>query len=237
MTARGDREYVHQACDASLRRLGIDYIDLYYQHRVDFETPVEETFGAMAELVAAGKVRYLGISEASAERIRKAHAVHPLTAVQTEYSLWSRDVETEILPTIRELGIGLVAYSPLGRGFLTGTITSVDQLADNDVRRARLPRFQAENLARNVQLVNRLAEIARRVGATNAQVALAWLLAQGDDIVPIPGTRRVSRLDENLAAGRLSLTEQDLQDLNDVFPPGAAFGDRYDAVAARLVES
>ena len=237
MTARGDREYVHQACDASLRRLGIDHIDLYYQHRVDFTTPVEETFGAMAELVAAGKVRHLGISEASAERIRKAHSIHPLSAVQTEYSLWTRDVETAILPTLRELGIGLVAYSPLGRGFLTGTITSTDQLAEDDIRRARLPRFQADNLERNLRLLDRLSQVAQRLDATNAQIALAWLLAQGEDIVPIPGTRRITRLEENLAATRLSLSDQDLQELDDAFPEGIAAGGRYDPAAAGLIES
>jgi aryl-alcohol dehydrogenase-like predicted oxidoreductase len=237
LAAHGDPESVRRSCDASLSRLGIEYIDLYYQHRVDFTVPVEETFGAMAELVRAGKVRYLGISEASAERIHRAHAVHPLTAVQTEYSLWSRDLETTILPTLRELGIGLVPYSPLGRGFLTGTITSTDKLADNDVRKVRLPRFQDENLGRNLGLLESLQAVAGRLGATPGQVALAWVLAQGDDVVPIPGTRRVTYLEENLAATGLTLTDADLRELDSAFPPGAAAGGRYDAAAAGFIES
>jgi aryl-alcohol dehydrogenase-like predicted oxidoreductase len=237
VAAHGDPESVRSSCDASLGRLGVEYIDLYYQHRVDFTVPVEETFGAMAELVRAGKVRYLGISEASAERIQRAHAVHPLTAVQTEYSLWSRELETTILPTLRELGIGLVPYSPLGRGFLTGTITSTDNLADNDVRKVRLPRFQNENLGRNLRLVESLKAVADRLGATPGQVALAWVLAQGDDVVPIPGTRRVPYLEENLAATGLTLTDADLRELDSAFPPGAAAGDRYDAAAAGFIES
>ena len=237
VAAHGDPESVRRSCDASLSRLGIECIDLYYQHRVDFTVPVEETFGAMAELVRAGKVRYLGISEASAERIRRAHAVHPLTAVQTEYSLWSRELETTILPALRELGIGLVPYSPLGRGFLTGTITSTDNLADNDVRKVRLPRFQDENLGRNLRLVESLKAVADRLRATPGQVALAWVLAQGDDVVPIPGTRRVTYLEENLAATGLTLTDADLRELDSAFPPGAAAGDRYDAAAAGFIES
>ncbi|MEU6324775.1 aldo/keto reductase [Streptomyces sp. NPDC047009] len=235
--AHGDPDSVRRSCDASLRRLGVDYIDLYYQHRVDFTVPVEETFGAMAELVHAGKVRYLGISEASAERIRRAHSVHPLTAVQSEYSLWSRDLETTILPTLRELGIGLVPYSPLGRGFLTGTITSTGDLADNDVRKARLPRFQDENLARNLGLLESVKAIAQRLDATPGQVALAWVLAQGDDVVPIPGTRRVGYLEENLAATRLTLADADLRELESAFPPGVAAGERYDTAAAGFIES
>ena len=235
--AHGDPESVRRSCDASLSRLGVEYIDLYYQHRVDFTVPVEETFGAMAGLVRAGKVRYLGISEASAERIRRAHAVHPLTAVQTEYSLWSRDVETTVLPTLRELGIGLVAYSPLGRGFLTGTITSTGDLADNDVRKVRLPRFQDENLARNLRLLQSVRAVAERRGVTPGQVALACVLAQGDDVVPIPGTRRVRYLEENLAATGLTLTGTDLRELDSAFPPGVAAGERYDAAAAGFIDS
>lgn len=237
LEAHGDPDSVRRSCDASLSRLGVEHIDLYYQHRVDFTVPVEETFGAMAELVRAGKVRYLGISEASAERIRRAHAVHPLTAVQTEYSLWSRDVEATILPTLRELGIGLVPYSPLGRGFLTGTITSTGGLADNDVRKARLPRFQDGNLRHNLGLLEPVKAVAERRGATPGQVALAWVLAQGDDVVPIPGTRRIGYLEENLAATGLTLTEADLRELDSAFPPGAAAGDRYDAAAAGFIES
>lgn len=224
---RGDPEYVHSACDASLRRLGVDHIDLYYQHRVDFSVPVEETFGAMAELVADGKVSYLGISEAAADRIRKAHAVHPLSAVQTEYSLWTREVETEILPTTRELGIGFVSYSPIGRGFLSGKIRSGHELDETDVRRVRMPRFHAENLEHNLELVDRLAPIAERVGATQAQVALAWVLARGEDIVPIPGTRRLSYLEQNLAAAEIELSAEILEELEAAFPPDAAAGERY----------
>jgi aryl-alcohol dehydrogenase-like predicted oxidoreductase len=237
LEAHGDPDSVRRSCDASLSRLGVDHIDLYYQHRVDFTVPVEETFGAMAELVRAGKVRHLGISEASAERIRRAHAVHPLTAVQTEYSLWSRDLETTILPTLRELGIGLVPYSPLGRGFLTGTITSTGDLADNDVRKARLPRFQDGNLRRNLGLLESLKAVAERHGATPGQVALAWVLAQGDDVVPIPGTRRIGYLEENVAATDLTLTAADLRELDSAFPPGVAAGDRYDVAAAGFIES
>ncbi|MCW2983768.1 MAG: putative oxidoreductase, aryl-alcohol dehydrogenase like protein [Conexibacter sp.] len=229
LPVRGDRAYVLQACDASLQRLGIDHIDLYYQHRVDFSVPVEETFGALAELVQAGKVRHLGISEASAERIRRAHAVHPISAVQTEYSLWTRDVEVEVLPTLRELGIGFVPYSPLGRGFLTGTITAVEDLAEGDVRRLRLPRFQSDNLAHNLALVEQISSIAERTGATTAQVALAWVLSRGEDVVPIPGTRRVGYLEQNIAASELVLSAEDLAELEHAFPPGVAAGDRYGA--------
>jgi aryl-alcohol dehydrogenase-like predicted oxidoreductase len=223
---RGDREYVLSACDASLERLGTDYIDVYYQHRVDPKTPIEETVGAMAELVEQGKVRYLGLSEAAVETIRRAHAVHPISALQTEYSLWSRDVEDEILPAIRELGIGLVAYSPLGRGFLSGRIHSIDDLEEGDFRRDN-PRFQGENFQRNLELVERVEELAAAKGCSAAQIALAWVLSQGEDIVPIPGTTRVENLEENVAALDLELTDEDLRDLEAVFPKGAAAGDRY----------
>jgi aryl-alcohol dehydrogenase-like predicted oxidoreductase len=223
---RGDREYVLSACDASLERLGTDHIDVYYQHRVDPKTPIEETVGAMAELVEHGKVRYLGLSEAAPETIRRAHAVHPISALQTEYSLWSRDVEDEILPAIRELGIGLVAYSPLGRGFLSGRIRSADDLEEGDFRRDN-PRFQGENFQKNLELVERVEELAAAKGCTAAQIALAWVLAQGKDIVPIPGTTRVKNLEENIAALDVELTDEDLRDLEAVFPKGAAAGDRY----------
>jgi aryl-alcohol dehydrogenase-like predicted oxidoreductase len=223
---RGDREYVLAACDASLERLGTDRIDVYYQHRVDPQTPIEETVGAMAELVEQGKVRYLGLSEASAETIRRAHAVHPISALQTEYSLWSRDVEDEILPAIRELGIGLVAYSPLGRGFLSGRFHSVEDLEEGDFRRMN-PRFQGENFQKNLELVERVEELAAAKGSTAAQIALAWVLAQGEDILPIPGTTRVRNLEQNVAALDVDLTADDLRDLEAVFPQGAAAGDRY----------
>jgi aryl-alcohol dehydrogenase-like predicted oxidoreductase len=223
---RGDREYVLAACDASLERLGTDHVDVYYQHRVDTQTPIEETVGALAELVEQGKVRYLGLSEAAAETIRRAHAVHPISALQTEYSLWSRDVEDEILPTVRELGIGFVAYSPLGRGFLSGRIRSVEDLEENDFRRIN-PRFQGENFQKNLELVERVEELAAAKGCTAAQIALAWVLAQGEDSVPIPGTTRVKNLEENVAALEVELTLDELRDLEAVFPKGAAAGDRY----------
>jgi len=223
---RGDREYVLAACDASLERLGTDRIDLYYQHRVDPQTPIEETVGAMAELVEQGKVRYLGLSEAAAETIRRAHAVHPISALQTGYSLWTRDVEDEILPAIRELGIGFVAYSPLGRGFLSGRIRSVEDLEAGDFRRDN-PRFQGENFQKNLELVERVEELAAAEGCTAAQIALAWVVVQGDDMVPIPGTTRVKNLEENVAALEVGLTADDLRDLDAVFPKGAAAGDRY----------
>ena len=223
---RGDREYVLAACDASLERLGTDRIDVYYQHRVDPQTPIEETIGAMAELVEQGKVRYLGLSEAAAETIRRAHAVHAISALQTEYSLWSRDVEDVILPTIRELGIGLVAYSPLGRGFLSGRFHSVEDLEEGDFRRMN-PRFQGENFQKNLELVERVEELAAAKGCTAAQIALAWVLAQGEDVVPIPGTTRVRNLEQNIAALDVDLTADDLRDLEAVFPKGAAAGDRY----------
>ena len=222
----GRPEYVHAACDASLARLGVEVIDLYYQHRVDRETPVEETWGAMAELVAAGKVRYLGISEAAPATIRRAHAVHPISALQYEYSLWSRDPEDEVLPLARELGIGFVPYSPLGRGALTGAIKTTDDLDEDDFRR-RNPRFQEENLRENVIRIERLEEIARDHGVTPAQLALAWVSAQGDDVVPIPGTKRVRYLEENAAAAPIELSADDLSRLDEAFPKGATAGDRY----------
>ncbi|MCU4185117.1 aldo/keto reductase [Acidiferrimicrobium sp. IK] len=222
----GRPEYVRAACDASLGRLGVDHIDLYYQHRVDRSVPIEETVGAMAELVAAGKVRHLGLSEASAATIRRAHAVHPITALQTEYSLWTRDVEAEILPTVRELGIGFVAYSPLGRGFLTGRFTSADAFGQGDFR-SHHPRFQGANLEANLALVERVKELAARKGATAGQVALAWVLAQGDDIVPIPGTKRRAYLEENLAALDVTLDAEDLAwiDANIDRPAGERYAD------------
>jgi len=223
----GRPDYVRAACDASLQRLGVDHVDLYYQHRVDPTVPVEETWGAMAGLVAEGKVRHLGISEAAPDTIRRAHAVHPVTAVQTEWSLWTRDVEENgVLATVRELGIGFVPYSPLGRGFLSGAITSVDDLAEDDFRRAN-PRFQGENFQRNLDLVAEVRAVAADLGATAGQVALAWLLAQGTDVVPIPGTKRRSYLGENLAAVGVALTAQDVERLDAVLPVGATAGDRY----------
>jgi aryl-alcohol dehydrogenase-like predicted oxidoreductase len=223
----GSPEYVRSACDASLQRLGVDHVDLYYQHRVDPTVPVEETWGAMAELVTAGKVRHLGISEAAPDTIRRAHATHPVTAVQTEWSLWTRDVEeNDVLGTVRELGIGFVPYSPLGRGFLSGAIRSVDDLAEDDFRRAN-PRFQGENFQRNLQLVDEVRTLADERGVTAGQVALAWLLAQGDDVVPIPGTKRRSYLAENLAALQVRLSADDLARLDAVLPVGASAGDRY----------
>lgn len=224
----GKPEYVHQACDASLQRLGVDVIDLYYQHRVDPTVPIEETVGAMAELVQQGKVRYLGLSEAAPATIRRAHAVHPISALQTEYSLWSRDPEDEILPTLRELGIGYVAYSPLGRGFLTGQFAKPEDLPADDYRR-NSPRFQGENFSKNLQLVERVKAIAAEKGITPSQLALAWLLAQGDDIVPIPGTKRRTYLEENVGATTVTLTAEDLQRIEEVAPKGAAAGDRYPA--------
>jgi len=223
---RGDAGYVRQACDASLERLGVDHIDLYYQHRVDKSVPIEETVGAMAELVAAGKVRHLGLSEASAETIRRAHAVHPITALQSEYSLWTRDPEGRVLPTVRELGIGFVAYSPLGRGFLSGRFTSPDDFPEGDFRSSH-PRFQGENFARNLELVDRVREIAEEKGVTPGQLALAWVLHRGDDIVPIPGTTAVRHLEENVSALAIELTDDDLERIDDAAPPGVAAGDRY----------
>jgi aryl-alcohol dehydrogenase-like predicted oxidoreductase len=222
----GRPDYVADACDASLRRLGLDYIDLYYQHRVDPDVPIEETVGAMAELIDAGKVRFLGLSEAGVETIRRAHAVYPITALQSEYSLWTRDPEDEVLPLLRELGIGLVAYSPLGRGFLTGEITSPDDLAADDFRRYN-PRFQGENFERNLELVDRVREIAAEHDCTPGQLALAWVMARGDDVVPIPGTKRRSYLQQNVEATELSLSREDLERIDEAAPVGFASGDRY----------
>jgi aryl-alcohol dehydrogenase-like predicted oxidoreductase len=222
----GSPAYVRSACEASLQRLGVDTIDLYYQHRVDLETPIEETVGTMAELVQEGKVRYLGLSEAAPATIRRAHAVHPISALQSEYSLWTRDHEAEVLPTVRELGIGFVAYSPLGRGFLTGRIRSIDDLDEGDFRR-RGPRFQEENLRRNLELVAAVEELAAEKGVTPSQIALAWVLSRGEDIVPIPGTKRVAYLEENAAAAALELTAAEVERLERIFSVGATAGDRY----------
>ncbi|MFL6135336.1 MAG: aldo/keto reductase [Nocardioidaceae bacterium] len=224
----GSPEYVRSACEASLQRLGVDHIDLYYQHRVDKSVPIEDTVGAMSELVQAGKVRHLGLSEASAQTIRRAHAVHPITALQTEYSLFTRDLEDEILPTLRELGIGLVPYSPLGRGLLTGAIAGPDALSSDDSRRSGyFPRFNGDALDANLALVAKIREIGEAKGATPGQLALAWVLAQGDDIVPIPGTKRVKYLEENVAAASVTLTDEDLTALEDAVPRGAVAGERY----------
>jgi aryl-alcohol dehydrogenase-like predicted oxidoreductase len=234
----GRPEYVRRAADASLARLGVDVIDLYYQHRVDPEVPIEETVGAMAELVQAGKVRYLGLSEAGAATIRRAHAVHPISALQSEWSLWSRDLEAEVVPTLIELGIGLVAYAPLGRGFLTGSIRSERDLGERDWRRGK-PRFQGENLARNLQLVDRVSELAGAKGVSAAQLALAWVLAKGRavgvTVVPIFGTTRPERVDENVAAVDVGLSEADLRTLDELAPVGAAAGDRYTPTAMRTI--
>ncbi len=230
----GSPEYVKRQCDSSLLRLQVDLIDLYYQHRVDDRVPIEETVGAMAELVKAGKVRFLGLSEAAAGTIRRAHKVHPIAALQTEYSLWTRDPEGEILAICRELGITFVAYSPLGRGFLTGKFKAQSDLPENDYRH-NAPRFQDENLRRNVELANRLEELAREAKCTPAQLAIAWLLHRGEDIVPIPGTKRRDRLDENAAAAALTLERTLLQRLDQAFPRGAAAGERYPELAMRRV--
>lgn len=230
----GKPEYVKQACDASLQRLGVDCIDLYYQHRVDPQTPIEDTVGAMAELVREGKVRHLGLSEAAPDTIRRAHAVHPIAGLQTEYSLWSRDPEDELLALCAELGIAFVAYSPLGRGFLTGAIRSEEDLAPDDWRRTN-PRFQGENFQKNLELVTAVQEMAREKGCTPAQLALAWLLAQDDRVMPIPGTRRIERLEENAAAVELELTREDLDRLEAIAPVGFAAGTRYPADGMRAV--
>ena len=230
----GRPEYIRSACEASLRRLMVETIDLYYQHRVDQDTPIEETIGAMAELVQAGKVRYLGLSEAGPQTIRRAHAVHPIAALQTEYSLWSRDVEDELLSTCRELGIGLVPYSPLGRGFLTGQIKSLDDLPEDDWRR-HSPRFQGDNWKHNWRLVKGIREIAEEKGCTPSQLALAWVLAQGADIVPIPGTKRRSYLEENMSALNLRLTQEDLQRIEKIATRDVAAGSRYPEAGMRLV--
>lgn len=230
MGVNGRAEYVKSACEASLKRLGVDHIDLYYQHRVDPNVPIEETVGAMAELVQRGKVRHIGLSEAGAQTIRRAHATHRITALQTEFSLWTRDPEGEILPTARELGIGFVAYSPLGRGFLTGRFKKYEDLPEDDYRRQH-PRFAGENFGKNLHLVKVVEEIAREKGATASQIGLAWLLAQGEDIVPIPGTKRRKYLEENLHALDVSLSDADLQRIEEAFPFGAAAGERYPAQA------
>jgi aryl-alcohol dehydrogenase-like predicted oxidoreductase len=227
----GRPEYVRSACDASLKRLGTDHIDLYYQHRVDRTVPIEETVGAMAELVKAGKVRYLGLSEASAKTIRRAHATYPISALQSEYSLWSRDIENDILPTLRELGIGLVAYSPLGRGFLSGDYKSPDDFAATDFRRMN-PRFQGENFKRNLAVVDSVRKIAAEKSVTPSQLALAWVLARGQDIVPIPGTKRRKYLEENTAAVKIRLSAGDLSRIEEVAPKGFAAGDRYPDMSA-----
>ncbi len=231
----GKPEYVRECCDASLRRLGVDHIDLYYQHRVDPETPIEETVGAMKELVEAGKVRYLGLSEAGLETIRKAHDVHPISALQSEYSLFTRDVEDEVLPTLRELGIGFVPYSPLGRGFLTGRFKSIEDMPEDDTRSARFPRFAEENFMKNVELADRVREVADGKGVTPGQLALAWLLAQGKGIVPIPGTKRRKYLEENAGTAGVELTEEDLRRIEEAMPRGSAAGERYTEEMMRAV--
>src|SRR3954454_700154 len=223
---RGDPEYVRSACEASLKRLGVETIDLYYQHRVDPNVPIEDTVGEMARLKDEGKVRYLGLSEAAPRTIRAAHAISPITAVQTELSLWSRDAEAEVIPTVRELGIGYVAYSPLGRGFLTGQIKSPDDFAEDDYRKHH-PRFTGENFEKNIALVREVERMAQEKGCATAQLALAWVLAQGDDIVPIPGTKHVRYLDENIGALEVKLSDEDLKRLDAILPPGAAAGQRY----------
>jgi aryl-alcohol dehydrogenase-like predicted oxidoreductase len=225
---RGDPEYVRSACEASLRRLNVETIDLYYQHRVDIKVPIEDTVGEMARLREEGKVRFLGLSEAAPETIRRAHQVHPITAVQTELSLWSRDAEAEVIPTVRELGIGYVAYSPLGRGFLTGQFKSPGDFPEDDFRRNH-PRFQGENFEKNIALVHEVEEMAEEKGCTTAQLALAWVLAQGEDIVPIPGTKHVKYLDDNIGALKVQLSDADLKRLDAILPPGAAAGERYHA--------
>lgn len=223
---KGDPDYVRKSCDASLRRLDVDVIDLYYQHRVDTKVPIEETIGAMSDLVEAGKVRYIGMSEAAPSTIRKAHRTFPISALQTEYSLWSRDPEDEILATVKELGIGFVAYSPLGRGFLAGQIRTIDDLDPSDTRRNH-PRFKGENFNRNLELVSKVTEIAIEKGVTPAQLALAWVLAQSPEIVPIPGTRSIARLEENIASTQVTLSGEELRIIDEVFPKGATAGDRY----------
>jgi aryl-alcohol dehydrogenase-like predicted oxidoreductase len=232
---KGTPDYVRSACEASLKRMGVEVIDLYYQHRVDKNVPIEDTVGAMADLVREGKVRYIGLSEASPKTIRRAHNVHPISALQSEYSLWEREPEEEILPTLRELGIGFVPYSPLGRGFLTGQFKKFDDLAHDDYRRFA-PRFQGENFEKNLDLVVKIGEIAAEKKATSAQLALAWVLAQGDDIAPIPGTKRRKYLEQNLAAAEIKLTNQDLARINEVAPHGAAAGERYPGPAMAALD-
>lgn len=232
----GKPEYVHQACDASLKRLGVEHIDLYYQHRVDPNTPIEDTVGAMAELVKAGKVKYLGLSEASPATIRRAHKVHPITALQTEYSLWERHVEKEILPTVRELGIGFVPYSPLGRGFLTGAITKKSDLSAGDARWQRYPRFADENFDKNQALVDRVRAIAKRKGVTPGQLALAWVLAKGEDLVPIPGTKRRKYLEENAAAADIKLSPAEVAEIEAAVPLNEIAGERYAAANMKSID-
>jgi aryl-alcohol dehydrogenase-like predicted oxidoreductase len=232
----GKPEYVRAACDASLKRLGVDHIDLYYQHRVDPQTPIEDTVGAMAELVEAGKVKYLGLSEASPATIRRAHRVHPITALQTEYSLWERHVEKEIIPTVRELGIGFVAYSPLGRGFLTGTITKKSDLGAKDARAQRYPRFEGENFEKNQVLVERVRAIAENREVTPGQMALAWVLAKGEDVVPIPGTKRRKYLEENAVAADIKLTPGEIAELEAAVPQNEIAGERYAAANMKAID-
>jgi aryl-alcohol dehydrogenase-like predicted oxidoreductase len=232
----GKPEYVRSACDASLKRLGVDHIDLYYQHRMDPQTPIEETVGAMAELAQAGKVKYLGLSEASPATIRRAHKVHPITALQTEYSLWERHAENEIIPTVRELGIGFVPYSPLGRGFLTGTITKPSDLGGSDARVQRMPRFMGDAFDKNLALVERVRAIAQRKGVTAAELALAWVLAKGEDLVPIPGTKRRKYLEEDAAAADIKLTPQEVAELEAAIPQNAIVGERYNPAAMRAID-
>jgi aryl-alcohol dehydrogenase-like predicted oxidoreductase len=230
----GKPDYVRKACDASLKRLGVDHIDLYYQHRVDTSVPIEDTVGAMAELVKQGKVRYLGLSEAAPATIRRAHEVHPISALQTEYSLWSRDPEDDVLPTVRELGIGFVAYSPLGRGFLTGRYRRFEDLEPNDYRRNN-PRFQGENFTKNLQLVEKINELAARKKVKASQLSLAWVMAQGQDIVPIPGTKHVKYLEENVAAASIRLSPEDLREIDAIAPKGVAAGTRYPEAGMKVV--
>ncbi len=232
----GSPDYARQACDASLQRLGIDQIDLYYLHRVDPKVPIEESVGAMSELVRAGKVRHLGLSEASAATIRRAHAVHPITALQSEYSLWNREPEQDVLPTLRELGIGFVPFSPLGRGFLSGSVTTTETLPPDDFRRT-LPRFQGDDLQKNLQLVRALDTLAAKKGCASSQLSLAWILAEGDDLVPIPGTKRRSYLESNAAAADLTLTAAEIAELEAAFPIGAASGARYPASIGALIDT
>ncbi len=232
---RGDAAYVKECCDVSLDRLGVDVIDLYYQHRVDPKTPIEDTVGAMAELVKAGKVRHLGLSEASPTTIRKAVKVHPIAALQSEFSLWSREAQTEVMPTTRELGISFVAYSPLGRGFLTGQIKKFDDLAADDYRR-NAPRFQGDNFQKNLDLVKKIEELAKGKGCTTSQLALAWVLAQGEDIIPIPGTKRAKYLDDNMGAVNVKLSAEELRQIDAILPAGAASGDRYHAMAMKAID-
>jgi aryl-alcohol dehydrogenase-like predicted oxidoreductase len=229
-------DHVKSVCDASLKRLGVDHIDLFYQHRVDKNTPIEDTVGALADLVKAGKVRFIGLSEAGAATIRRAHAVHPVSALQSEYSLWERNIEAEVLPTLRELGIGLVPYSPLGRGFLSGATKRAEEYEEGDWRRKNYPRFQGENFDQNLAIAYAVKEIAARKGCTPAQIALAWLLHQGEDVAPIPGTKRRAYMRENVAAANVKLTSEDLAWIEEKIPAGAAFGDRYTEGGMRLLD-